>query len=141
MAHKKTKSDIKSKLFLTDGLNEYIDWWYYWDYEDDDYYYDQCDDCGNYHCDGYCANYEYLPDELQPETKEYISKRGFRVTIDRYSVGRLIDMTTIYPKEVLRQKKIEAIFGGDYNIFDKKIYLKDLLNEKDKNILRKLDRN
>jgi hypothetical protein len=139
MAHKKTKYDIKSQIFLKDGLEQYADWWYYWDDDDDYYIHNQCDDCGKYHCDGYCSSYEYLPDNLQPEQKEYFSKRGFRVTIEKYSLGKLIDMTTIYPKEVLRQKKLEAIFGGEYNILNKKIYLEDLLNEKDKNILRKLD--
>lgn len=134
MAHKKTKSDIKSKLFLKDGLDQYVDWWYYWDDDDDwDYHDDYCD-C--YLC--MSVDYEYLPDNLQPDPKEYISRRG-RITIEKYSDGKLIDMKSIYSKEELRQRKLEAIFGGEYNIFDTKTYLEDLLNEKDKNILRKLD--
>jgi hypothetical protein len=34
MAHKKTKYDIKSKLFLKDGIDEYNQWWLDWDYDD-----------------------------------------------------------------------------------------------------------
>ena len=136
MAHKKIKSDIKSKLFLVDGLREYDDWWCYWDYDDDDYY--QCDDCGSYHCSGYCSSYEYLPDDLQPSPVEYVSKRA-RVTTYKYSFGKLIDMSTIYSKGIMRQKKLEAILGGQYEVFYKKSYFKDLLDEKSGNILRKLD--
>jgi hypothetical protein len=137
MAHKKIKSDIKSKLILKDGIQEYTDWWNFWDY-DDDYYY-QCDGCGSYHCCGDCSSYEYLPDEQQPKTIDYISKRGIRVTTHTYSFGKLIDMSTIYSKEIMRQKKLEAILGGQYEVFYKKSYFKDLLDEKSGNILGKLD--
>ena len=34
----------------------------------------------------------------------------------------------------------KSVFGGEFSIFDRKTYLKDTLNEKDKDILRKLDR-
>jgi len=133
MAHKKTKYDIKSKLFLKDGLQEYADWWYEWDWDYDDH---------DYYCDCYLCmtvDYEYLPDEQQPKDQDYISKRGIRVTSQTYSHGKLIDMKTIYSKEVLRQKKLEAILGGQYEVFYKKVYFKDLLNEKSRNIFRKLD--
>jgi hypothetical protein len=133
MGHKKTKYDIQSKLFLKDGLQEYADWWYEWDW-DYDYHDDYCD-C--YLC--MPVDYEYLPDEQQPKEQDYISKRGIRVTSNTYSHGKLIDMSTIYSKEIIRQKKLEAILGGHYEVFYKKIYLKDLLNEKNRNILDKLD--
>ena len=133
MGHKKTKYDIQSKLFLKDGLQEYADWWYEWDW-DYDYHDDYCD-C--YLC--MPVDYEYLPDDQQPKTIDYISKRGMRVTTHTYSFGKLIDMSTIYSKEIMRQKKLEAILGGQYEIFYKKSYFKDLLDEKSGNILRKLD--
>ena len=133
MANKKSKYDIKSQLFLKDGLREYDDWWYEWDWDYDDH-----DD----YCDCYLCmpvDYEYLPDDQQPKTIDYISKRGVRVTTHTYSFGKLIDMSTIYSKEIMRQKKLEAILGGQYEIFYKKSYFKDLLDEKSGNILRKLD--
>ncbi len=136
MGHKKTKYDIQSKLFLKDGLQDYADWWFFWD---DDDYICECDHCGSYHCRGCFNYYEYLPEEFQPEPKEYVSKRGSRITLENYSTGKLIDMSSIYSKEELRQRKLEAIFGGDYEVFYKKNYFRDLINEKSRNILGKLD--
>ena len=52
MAHKKTKYDIKSKLFLKDGIDEYNQWWLDWDYDDYDYH--------DFYCDCYmCMPIEY----------------------------------------------------------------------------------
>ena len=135
MAHKKIKSDIKSKLFLVDGLREYDDWWCYWDYDDYDYH--------DVYCDCYMCmpiEYEYLPDNEQPKPTDYVYRRGkIHVSRGTYSSGKMIDMKTIYSKEILRQKKLDAIFGGDYTLYGTKTYLKDLLDEKSGNILRKLD--
>jgi hypothetical protein len=140
MAHKKTKYDIKSKLFLKDGLQEYADWWTRWDYDEDDEYYYQCDGCGSYHCCGDCSSYEYLPDNEQPKPTDYVYRRGkIHVSRGSYISGKMIDMKTIYSKEILRQKKLDAIFGSDYTLYGTKTYLKDILNEKSRNILRKLD--
>lgn len=126
---KKNKWDIIGRDI--DNLNqEYNDWFYYW-YDGEDYYNDPCIDCGMYHCDQNCANYEYLPEDEQPLETEYISSRRRRQCM-------LIDMTTIYSKEILRQKKLEAILDGEFTIFDRKTYLKDTLIEKDKDILRSL---
>lgn len=136
MAHKKIKSDIKSKLILVDGLREYDDWWCYWDYDDDDDYHDVYCDC--YMC--MPIEYEYLPDNEQPKPTDYVYRRGkIHVSRGTYSSGKMIDMKTIYSKEILRQKKLEAILGGQYEVFYKKSYFKDLLDEKSGNILRKLD--
>ena len=135
MAHKKIKSDIKSKLILVDGLREYDDWWCYWDYDDDDYH--------DVYCDCYMCmpiEYEYLPDNEQPKPTDYVYRRGkIHVSRGTYSSGKMIDMKTIYSKEILRQKKLDAIFGGDYTLYGTKTYLKDILNEKSRNILGKLD--
>jgi hypothetical protein len=57
------------------------------------------------------VDYDYLPDELQPKTVTHISKRGIRITQHTYSPGKLIDMASIYSKEVLRQKRINHILG------------------------------
>ena len=135
MAHKKTKYDIKSKLFLKDGIDEYNQWWLDWDYDDYDYH--------DVYCDCYMCmpiEYEYLPDNEQPKPTDYVYRRGkIHVSRGTYSSGKMIDMKTIYSKEILRQIKLEAILGGQYEVFYKKSYFKDLLDEKSGNILRKLD--
>jgi|688.fasta_scaffold475173_2 hypothetical protein len=135
MAHKKTKYDIKSKLFLKDGIDEYNQWWLDWDYDDYDYH--------DFYCDCYMCmpiEYEYLPDNEQPKPTDYVYRRGkIHVSRGTYSSGKMIDMKTIYSKEILRQKKLDAIFGGDYTLYGTKTYLKDILNEKSRNILGKLD--
>jgi len=134
MGHKKTKYDIQSKLFLKDGLQEYADWWYEWDW-DYDYHDDYCD-C--YLC--MPVDYEYLPDNEQPKPTDYVYRRGkIHVSRGTYISGKMIDMKTIYSKELLRQKKLDAIFGSDYTLYGTKTYLKDLLDEKSRNILRKLE--
>ncbi len=128
----KSKRDILNKISEKD-LRYQLDRWYYtywyWDDEDEDYpwWSDREDET---------PIYEYLPDEFQPVPKEYIIK-GRR---PRYSNGKLIDMSTIYSKEILRQKKLMAILEGEYNLFDTKTYLSDLVDEKSKDILGKLDR-
>jgi hypothetical protein len=128
----KSKRDILNKISEKD-LRYQLDRWYYsywyWD-EDEDYPWDDEDET---------SLYQYLPDEFQPVSKEYIIKRG-RPRFSKYSNGKLIDMSTIYSKEILRQKKLMAILEGEYNLFDTKTYLRDLINEKSKDILGKLDR-
>lgn len=137
MGNRKTKNEILDKIITKEGIAE-SNWSYWWYYDDDDYgtYHDRYCDC--YQC--MSVEYEYLPDNEQPKPVDYIYRRG-KIYVSRgsYITGKLIDMKTIYSKEILRQKKLEAILGSEYNIYETKIYLKDLLNEKSKNILRKLD--
>jgi len=104
MALKKNKTEILDKIITNEELG-----YYHWSWLDDDDW--------DYH-DGYCdcymcmpVDYDYLPDEFQPKPIEHISKRGIRVTISSYQTGRLIDMTSIYSKETLRQKRINHILG------------------------------
>jgi hypothetical protein len=131
----KSKRDILNKISEKDLRYQLERWYYtywYWDDEDEDYPWWGDEEDEN-------SLYEYLPDESQPAPKEYIIKRG-RPRFTRYSFGKLIDMSTIYSKEILRQKKLMAILEGDYNLFDTKTYLIDLVDEKSKDILGKLDR-
>jgi hypothetical protein len=110
MALRKNKTEILDRIITKDELcDDY--YWSYWDDDYDDYSY--CENCGNYFCRDYdhCIEYSYLPDELQPKTITHISKRGTRVTQHTHSSGKLIDMTSIYSKEVLRQKRINHILG------------------------------
>ena len=110
MALRKSKIEILDKIITKAELIDYNHYWSYWD-DDDDYSY--CGNCGNYFCRDYdhCIEYIYLPDELQPKQVTYISKRGIRITEHTWSPGKMIDMTSIYSKEVLRQKRINHILG------------------------------
>jgi len=100
MALRKSKIEILDRIITKSELIDYDHYWSYWD--DDGY-------CDCYSC--VPINFEYLPDELQPKTVTHISKRGIRVTQHTHSPGKLIDMTSIYSKEILRQKRINHILG------------------------------
>ena len=107
MALRKNKIDILDKIITKAELIDYDCYCdCYWDDYDDDYHDRYCD-C--YMC--MIVDYEYLPDELQPKTVTHISKRGIRVNQHTHSPGKLIDMTSIYSKEALRQKRINHILG------------------------------
>lgn len=128
MALRKNKTDILDRIITKDGLSESYAWFYlYWD--DDDYNYNYCDNCGHYFCRDYdhCVTYEYLPDELQPKPVYYISKRVR--TYHSISMGRMIDMTSIYSKEILRQKRINHILGIELMDYPK-ITIGDILKYK-----------
>jgi hypothetical protein len=108
MALRKNKIEILDSIIYKQELEEANRWMYYWDWDDD------WDDFHDDYCDCYSCmpiDYEYLPDELQPKTITHISKRGIRITEQTWSPGKLIDMTSIYSKEVLRQKRINHILG------------------------------
>jgi hypothetical protein len=124
MALKKSKIEILDRIITKAELIDYDHYWSYWDDDWDDYH-----DC---YCDCYLCmpvDYEYLPDELQPKAVTHISKRGIRVTEHTYSPGKLIDMTSIYSKEVLRQKRINHILGIE-PIEHSRTTLEDILNIK-----------
>jgi hypothetical protein len=104
MALSKSKIEILDSIITKAELGDVYCWSVYW-LDDDDY------DWEDYH-DGYdLIDYEYLPEEFQPKSVTYISKRGIRVSKDTWSPGKLIDMTSIYSKEVLRHKRINHILG------------------------------
>lgn len=108
MALRKNKIEILDSIIYKQELEEANRWMYYWDWDDD------WDDFHDDYCDCYSCmpiDFEYLPDELQPKTITHISKRGIRITEHTWSPGKLIDMTSIYSKEVLRQKRINHILG------------------------------
>jgi len=111
MALRKNKTEILDRIITKDELIDYDHYWSYWDDDYDDYSY--CENCGNYFCRDYdhCIEYSYLPEEFQPKTVTHISKRGTRVTQHTDSPGKLIDMSSIYSKESLRQKRINHILG------------------------------
>ena len=95
---KKSKWDIIGQDIDKDNSEEYADYFYYWydgDYDNYDYYED--------------IDYEYS----ETVYDELIFKRGIRVSIDTFSKGSYIDMMSIYPKSVLRQKKIDYLLGNE----------------------------
>ena len=104
MALRKNKTELLDRRITKSEFTDYDDYWSYWN-----------DDEWN-NCDGYCdcymcmPVYDYLPDELQPKSIDYVSKR-ITITYHSISPGRMIDMTSIYSKEVLRQKKINHVLG------------------------------
>ena len=125
MALRKSKIEILDSIIHKQELEEANRWMYYWDWDDwDDFHDDYCD-C--YSC--VPIDFEYLPDELQPKQVTYISKRGIRITEHTWSPGKLIDMTSIYSKEVLRQKRINHILGIE-NMEHSRTTLADILNIK-----------
>lgn len=123
MALRKNRIEILDKIITKAELDDYnYDWGYWWDDE-----WDHDDYCDCYAC--MPIDYDYLPDEFQPKTVTHISKRGIRVTQNTYSPGKLIDMTSIYSKEVLRQKRINHILGIE-SIEHSRPTLGDILNIK-----------
>jgi hypothetical protein len=104
MALRKSKIEILDRIITKAELIDYDHYWSYWD--DDWDYHDSYCDC--YSC--MPIDYEYLPEELQPKSIDYISKRA-RITYHSISPGKMIDMNSIYSKEVLRQKRINHILG------------------------------
>ncbi len=125
MAHKKNKIEILDKIIYKQELEEANMWMYYWDYDDDWNYHDSYCDC--YSC--MPVDYEYLPEELQPKQVTHISKRGIIITEHTWSTGKLIDMNSIYSKEILRQKRINHILGIE-SMEHTKTTLEDILNIK-----------
>ena len=106
MALRKNKIEILESIIHKQELEEANRWMYYWDWDFDDDYHDLYCDC--YMC--MPVDYDYLPDELQPKSIDYVSKR-VRITYYSISPGRMIDMNSIYSKEFLRQKRINHILG------------------------------
>lgn len=102
MALRKNKTEILDRIVTKAELIDYDHYWSYWDDYDDDYH-----DCYMF----MIVDYEYLPEKFQPKTVTHISKRGIRVTQHTHSSGKMIDMNSIYSKEVLRQKRINHILG------------------------------
>jgi hypothetical protein len=114
---KKNKWDIIGQDIDKDNSKEYNDYFYYW--------YDGEEDYNFYDDDLYI--YEYT--DVIPYD-EYVSKRGIRVNINVYQRGRFIDMDTIYPKEVLRQRKIDYLLGNEKYEIQHKPTILDIINYK-----------
>jgi hypothetical protein len=134
MALRKSKIEILDKIIAKTNLIE--EWGYgYWDDDYDYYDYSYCDNCGAHYCDDYshCQTYEYEEDDISKAI--YISRSfGKWHVINTPKYGRLIDMSTIYSKEVLRQKKINYLLGIEKYEIQLRPTIGDYYNEKRGNI-------
>jgi len=145
MALRKSKIEILDSIITKAELGDDYYWGYWIDDYDDDYYdYSYCDNCGAHYCDDYshCQTYEYEEGEEDVNKVIYISRSFGRWhvidTRNKFtsgkSIGRFIDMSTIYSKEVLRQKKINYLLGIDKYEIQPRPTIGDYYNEKRGNI-------
>ena len=134
MALRKSKIEILDRIIAKADLID--EWGYgYWDDDYDYYDYSYCDNCGEHYCDDYshCQTYEYEKDDTNEVI--YVSRSfGRWHVMNTPKYGRLIDMNTIYSKEVLRQKKINYLLGIDKYEIQLKPTIGDSYNEKRRNI-------
>lgn len=83
-----------------------IDYYSYWDsYGYDDYY------CNDYYEDDRDPCWSYT-ESIEPDY-DLISKNRGRYSSQNHArvLGKMIDMDTIYSREVLRERKIDQILG------------------------------
>jgi hypothetical protein len=112
---KKSKWDIIGSDIDKVNSEEWSSYFYYW--YDGEY--------GNFYDDD-LYSYEYT--DVIPYD-EYVSKRGIRIDLNKYQRGRFIDMTSIYSKSVLRQKKIDFLLGIEKWEFTNKPTIGDLMKK------------
>ena len=134
MGLRKSKIEILDRIIAkTDLIDE---WGYgYWDDDYDYYDYSYCDNCGSNFCDDYsqCQTYEYQ--EEDDNKVIYVSRSfGRWHVMNTPKLGKLIDMNTIYPKEIIRQRKINYLLGIDKYEIQLKPTIGDSYNEKRGNI-------
>lgn len=113
MANKKSKIDLRdNSLSLNRELSEHYDWFENWWNDYDDY-----DDYSGHHDYYICVpDYKYLPDvESNLIYRSWVGRR--LVFSGEPIIGKMIDMTTVYSKELMREKKIDSILGlsNDFN--------------------------
>ena len=118
----KNKTELLDKtISLESAIDEYFSEGYddYYDY-DDLYYGCSCPACLDLPDDGYKYTKEESCDLI------YKFKRGRIISFgNKPIIGRMIDMRSVYSKDILRQKNIDSILGlsnefhkatiGDYN--------------------------
>ena len=100
---KNYKTHTLHHIFNQEGINP--DWLYYgYCFDDDDDYYPY-----NYNYDH--ITYDYVIDYYE-DNITYLQRYGWRHSLRTMNTKPLmIDMMSIYSKEMMRQKKIEEILG------------------------------
>lgn len=100
MSKRKNKIELRDASYSLRGEMEIY-------YQDDPWYYDDYD----YSCDcPMCRPFDSHEYKYLPNTEVRISNRMRSWTHDG-KFGAMIDMTSIYSKEMLRQKKIDEVLG------------------------------
>jgi len=129
----KNKTELLDRtISLESAIEEYFSEGY------DDYYYNDpyCGCCCEVCCDYYTDDFEYLEDEEC--NLIYLFRRG-RLLMSfgkKPRISRMIDMKTVYSKEIMRDKNIDIILGLSKEF--QKITIGDLYEEY-RDIQRKLD--
>ena len=127
MAIKKNKIELFDIQFLETEMENYYDE----SIDNDYYYYDYCDYycvpiCWSFcECDDCMPTYTYLPVEKSNLIYRVGRKRMYFV--DEPILGKMIDMKSFYPKEVVRQLRIDYLLGVE-NEFTKPT-IGDLFNK------------
>lgn len=115
---KKSKWDIIGRDIDKENSQYYDSWFHFW-YDGEDYH--------DYY---YYDYYEY--DYIDTVYQDYVSKRGIRVTLERIQMGSYIDMMSIYPTQVSRQRKIDYLLGIDKWDIKRKPTIGDMMKNKRK---------
>ena len=121
MAIKKNKIQLIDIQSLKTEMENYYD--YIESIYNDYYFYDSCD----YYCDcdACMPTYTYLPVNKSNLIYRVGGKRMYFV--DEPVIGKMIDMKSFYPKEVVRQLRIDYLLGVE-NEFTKPT-IGDLFNK------------
>ena len=134
MAITKNKIELLDKtISLESAIDEYFNEGYddYYDYYDYCYYGCSCPACLGLPDDDYKYKKEESCDLI------YKFKRGRIISFgNKPIIGRMIDMKTVYSKNIMRQKNIDIVLGLSKEF--QKITIGDLYEERG-NIQRKLD--
>jgi len=132
-----TKNKILTRdntLSLSAELDDYWDYsdWYDYDYDDDCLYYG-CS-CGMCRPWDYQGDYDYI--ELPKDNTIILGKtRGVWTRVNPILSGKLINMDTVYSKEIMRDRKIDKILGLSIS----NPTMGDIFYEEFRNIQRQLD--
>jgi len=105
---KKSKIEIIDKIMSIDAEMQMY-YYPYWGYCYEDYYYTDYDDVP----DDACWNYITIEDSASILLHSYMG--GLKTINKSPNIGKMIDMNTIYPKYIMREKKINQLLGLEYH--------------------------
>jgi len=130
-----TKNKILTRdntLSLSAELAEYWDIDDYYDWNDWDYDYYDCN-CSGCRPLGW-GEYDYM--ESPKDNRIILGKsRGVWTRVNPLLSGKLINMDTVYSREIMRERKIDKILGLSLD----NITMGDIFYEEFRNIQRQLD--
>lgn len=103
MKHYKRNRELSHHILIDE------DYWYGWNYEYD-YYQEKCPCCHRIYCDCERVEYKYLGVDCE---SDFLNRRVYPRNSVSYKNERQIDMMSVYSKEILRDIKIDLVFGAD----------------------------